>query len=364
MNEIPSTAGHRIVKQISIGFAGAVGGVFAALADMIQKREASAISEVDQVLERVFETELADFNAILLVISLATALSFIFEPETKKKAFYTGAAVLALLMTVVPYNPPKEDFVGKQAATQSRDWTPSNWLRNVIGPGQVSAASPQPQTRELARVFVSITTSDHGDLSDGTATLIRPDRQRASVVRFEGNLVIFTNVEPGSYSLRLESPGYKVFQTEVEARADEPKVIVATLERTVLPLTLLKIFGWTKAPEVRSCSGPVPAQKATNRDEPIAEVVAVQGEVCLARGENWVRLSVGEKLSTNELVRTGQDGHAAIILLSSDTVLNIGSHSEVEISIQPKLHVGDIWIRLHGTGIKIETPAVTAAIRG
>jgi len=78
----------------------AIGAVFSALSDIVQKDKASAIVTLSQ---KIFASSFPPIYVLILVVALAAALCFVFEPETKPKAFYLGASVLALAMTLVPY---------------------------------------------------------------------------------------------------------------------------------------------------------------------------------------------------------------------------------------------------------------------
>ncbi|CCD90721.1 membrane hypothetical protein [Bradyrhizobium sp. ORS 375] len=93
--------------KLSIGLAGAFGGVIAVLGDLIQKQDASAVLVFASTLNRILQLAIATWGWALVLVALAVALCVIFEPDSKPRAFYIGASILALLMTAVPFKLPE-----------------------------------------------------------------------------------------------------------------------------------------------------------------------------------------------------------------------------------------------------------------
>lgn len=122
----------QVSRLTGVGLSAAIGGLVAVLVDLFQKGDASAVFEFTGMVNRAGQ---AIFPLLLgagstwpgipvagvglgLVI-FAIALAYIGEARTRSAAFYSGASVLTVLMTLVPYNTPLQPSgttVNKMAA--------------------------------------------------------------------------------------------------------------------------------------------------------------------------------------------------------------------------------------------------------
>lgn len=94
------------MKTILIGLSALVGGVLAVLADLSQKGDASAIINLGYNLSKVFGLASPATVSTVLILLIAVALALIFDVSSKRQAFYVGASVLSIMMTIVPYKTP------------------------------------------------------------------------------------------------------------------------------------------------------------------------------------------------------------------------------------------------------------------
>lgn len=162
---------------IKIKISALIGSIFCIVADLSQKTEASAIRNLGVTLSEFVEMDYSGGKliALVLVVLGAFALSYIFEPETKPKAFYLGASVLAIMMAVVPYE-RANDFVS----------TPNS-----------------------ERVTVSLSSEDGRKVSDVEMTLWNSQGNRIIArTRFSNSKYTFYQ-DDGNYRLSLYMPGYK-----------------------------------------------------------------------------------------------------------------------------------------------------------
>lgn len=112
-------------------------------------------------------------------------------------------------------------------------------------------------------------------------------------------------------------------------------------------------------------------------------LVSVQGTVEVWRDGRWRLMQAGDALAAGEMVRTGEDSRAAV-LLSSGIQLKLAPNSQVELkSLQPsnssnpgvlsaisqamqnllRLLRGEVWIR-SDQSLEVQTLSATATIRG
>lgn len=156
------------------------------------------------------------------------------------------------------------------------------------------------------------------------------------------------------------------------APAPKPKGFPVA-KRTLLLLSA----GWLAAgglfPATCPASGPLPRPDVV-RD---AEVVSVSGEGWVRfRGEkSWLGAFREQILTAGDLLRTGDYGRMGVLFadgiqirMSRKTTLSIRETREAggKRSTILGLDVGEVWSRSQALpeGLRIETPAATAAIRG
>ena len=84
----------------------AIGGFIAAVADLVQKEEASAVEKITKVSARHLEFAVQPLWILSLLVVLAAALCFVFQPKDRKQSFGIGAGIIAGIMTLTPYKGP------------------------------------------------------------------------------------------------------------------------------------------------------------------------------------------------------------------------------------------------------------------
>jgi hypothetical protein len=95
------------MSTLSVGLSAAIGGIVAMLADFYQKKDASAIYEFTGLVNKYSEQAIPVGAVALGLIVLSVILAYLQEARSRMSAFYAGASVLTVLMTLVPYDAPQ-----------------------------------------------------------------------------------------------------------------------------------------------------------------------------------------------------------------------------------------------------------------
>ena len=221
----------KISNKLKIGASGLVGGTIAALADVVQKQEASAVTKIETVIEtHLLEGgSIPQYTVVLFLALLAVALVFIFGVKTKKTAFFVGASVLSIIATSTPYE-SVPSLIG-------------NSNTSIFRPAVFFAQAEKP---ELSRVDIHLETKNAKPISEVTVSLRRLQSLKAGGIiarsKFiEANFSFYQ--EPGYYVLKIEVPGYQIAEIfltivpEIEAES-----YVIELEPTWVPLSIQRLL--------------------------------------------------------------------------------------------------------------------------
>lgn len=93
-------------KATVIYVCAALGGLIAAIADVVQKEEASAVAKLTSMSARHFGLTMQPLYVLALLVALAVALCMVFQPSDRRQSFGVGMAIIAVIMTVTPYKQP------------------------------------------------------------------------------------------------------------------------------------------------------------------------------------------------------------------------------------------------------------------
>lgn len=118
----------RSLKRAATLFAcAAIGGLCAAVADVVQKDDASAVSKITSVAARNLDLLVKPLWVLMGLVLLAMLLCFVFQPRGRRSSFGIGAGVIATIMTVTPYQQP---LTGLPVAVDGSRWlTPGSGVR-------------------------------------------------------------------------------------------------------------------------------------------------------------------------------------------------------------------------------------------
>ena len=117
-----------ILQRCVFGACGMVGSIVAILGDIQQKGETSAVSSIAKSANVALGINLTTLTWALVLTAIGVALSFIFDPRTKKMAFYAGASVIALVLTATPYQSLPSSPTTSDATTSGAHPGDGTWL--------------------------------------------------------------------------------------------------------------------------------------------------------------------------------------------------------------------------------------------
>lgn len=118
-----------IASRVNDGIGKSVAGLFGILvalaADGIQKGETSALIVATRFVNNNLSLGLPPVAWAGAVVLAAVLLVFIFEPESRRAAFYTGLSLLAVLMTLTPAYQPDPAPILPASAYQPGGFEPA-----------------------------------------------------------------------------------------------------------------------------------------------------------------------------------------------------------------------------------------------
>jgi len=227
---------------VAIGLSGAVGGVVAALADVVQRGKASAIVKIADTMTDALNIAFPVLGVIFLLVGLAVALCCIFEPETKVKAFFVGAGILSIIMTFVPYELPLSLLASRRNDTVVESPREGSLSYNFFRPA-LCFAQPPDETRQLVRVHIQLITNDKRPISEAIVTL--QDSQSGKVIassKFTSSHFHFYQ-PAGDSIIVVEVPGYRIARLKMSLQAgQEEESLVILLKSTWIPLSLQRLL--------------------------------------------------------------------------------------------------------------------------
>jgi hypothetical protein len=209
----------QIARYVTLCLSGMVGAIVAILGDITQKDTASAVIKISTTVNSTLQLGLATIVWAAVLVVLGVALSLIFEPTSKKMAFFVGASVIALIMTATPYEPlPSEPGTGSSLEGGGLI-VPASYAGPIVAaqaaPGlALTVTVSAPPDGQAGAVTLSILDTDSGDrwqqqlnVNPGdtvsqTWSLPAPDRGREIMVRAESSNYQIENrsdtIQPGT----------------------------------------------------------------------------------------------------------------------------------------------------------------------
>jgi hypothetical protein len=185
------------------------------------------------VLRNTLGIPLKPLIVVLLLVAFSVGLCFVFAVDSTKSAFYRGASILAVLMTLVPYKVPPSIPTSPDEATSG-----SSRIDEVIVPAVFAQTREEPAQKY--RIDVHLTTPGGKKVSSAIYTLIDP-ATKGVIARsnIHGNDFSFY-VTGQNYVLRVEMPGYRI--TERQLSVHSPQSLTIALSPTSIPLSLQRVW--------------------------------------------------------------------------------------------------------------------------
>ena len=196
-----------VLIKVTLILSALIGGILCVFADLIQKTDASAILLIGSKLEKIFQVNSPELLTIIIILLIASSLPLIFESKTKRGAFYAGGSVLAILMTITPYNVPPE----------------------------------LKKTPNSVEINLSISTED-GALNDNVIVTIKSGPTIVGRSRMSGSQLRFY-LDDGSYNLIVELPGYMTETRSLSVKeGNSPQSIFIKLKKSSKPLFIQRVL--------------------------------------------------------------------------------------------------------------------------
>ena len=252
-----------------IFFSGVVGGIVAVLADIMMKENASAIRKIHEAAINVLELSwFKPYMAAFIIIGLAVAMCLIFleEMDTAPKAFYLGASILAIIMTLTPYKSPSNTLFISPSPSRPQDTSEEHSWLDLLAPSTAFAFDAtvdmpwlsDDYVHELSRrprltIRIIVDASQEERLADGATNMwVRIKDPRTGATHKSAQVtVLFPPLSPsfnealedrakwvgtyeawiftaldGEYVVDLEIPGFRIEKKRTHIRYEkfpEPK---------------------------------------------------------------------------------------------------------------------------------------------
>jgi len=227
----PESKATKALLALSTG----IGALVAVLADVVQKEQASAVATIANSISRTLRIDFDAIWAVILIVAVAASLSIVFEPQTKQRAFYLGTSVLAMLLTVVPYELPP-GFASGTSAPSPHAAVPSE------GRLLRFAAYMRSQQDPAARVSLVLASQRGQGVSGAVVTLLSlPGRAVVAQARTETDTLSFSQ-PAGSYLVRVEAPGYAILEHNLTLSAGSSSTVRLELRPSWVPLGIQRLF--------------------------------------------------------------------------------------------------------------------------
>lgn len=236
---------HRrsILGRSALYACAAAGGLMAAIADVVQKEEASAVVKMTSASAQFMKMTMEPIWILGLIIVLSAVLCFVFQPQGRKQSFGIGIGVIAAIMTATPFKPPPTGLPGGGQAEAAAPAQPVRWagaepafVMLVDGGRKPKGKAPISQKSR-----VLFTLSDAPSLPmDVSISLFDP----ASGEQYRQTATLSRET---TYHLRFEidkvKPGAPVIYTiDVNGYRSEIKEVVMASDMQTVPLRLEDIL--------------------------------------------------------------------------------------------------------------------------
>jgi PEGA domain len=236
-------------QTLALASCGMLGGLVGGFTDLMQKGHASGIKKIATTVHNQLGIAFPALAALVVVAAMAGVLCFVFEWNTKKKAFLSGLGVISVLTTGVPHTPAPAEFPANGGATNAAGTSSSLWDHLVP---RAFAAGPTTgsRSRELTPVTLRLHASKPTDDVREVTVTVRDRHNPWNVVRRifpkladkEAKETFIREVSlpipPGDYSITIEMHGFTITERAVKVEAGQPQALKVVLEPSMVPLFL------------------------------------------------------------------------------------------------------------------------------
>jgi hypothetical protein len=230
------------LSTLGVAFSSAIGAFVAILSDLVQKKDASALLALSNVMRDYFWRGFTPFAGMCLLLAISVIIAFIFKADTAQRAFVRGLAIVSLIMLGTPYNPPHTLLQAPPGRLAT-----GGTAFEAIPPGSYFSASSRGFAQSspappLLPVHVQLDTNNRRPVSDLTITLYDPSTLKAigSLKSATEEFTFFTNA--GDYLLRVVVPGYSIVTDKLHVQSGRRNLVKITLHATWVPIAIQRFF--------------------------------------------------------------------------------------------------------------------------
>ncbi|MGA8763115.1 MAG: hypothetical protein WB562_09645 [Candidatus Sulfotelmatobacter sp.] len=226
-----------ITQRIFLGLSAGTGGLLSVWSDIAQKPDANDIDHLQLAVGKVLGVTTYPWVIALTLIVIAVGVSFIFAAESNKKAFYTGASVLAMTMTLAPYRIP-DPLNMAPAPTRAAAGTDDGWWDRFVIPPVVFAQNGQAAAHD-SPVDVHLQTDDKKPVTSAIFSLIDSNNGQV-IARSKVQTSDFTFYAPNRpCTLRVQVDGYTIAERSLNPA---PRTLTIPLTASAVPVGIQRLF--------------------------------------------------------------------------------------------------------------------------
>jgi PEGA domain len=237
-------------QTLALASCGMLGGLVGGFTDLMQKGHASGIKKIATTVHNQLGVAFPALAALVVVAAMAGVLCFVFEWNTKKKAFLSGLGVISVLTTGVPHTPAPAEFPANGADNTRPTGTSGSLWDHLVPRAFAAGPTTGSRSRELTPVTLRLHASKPTDEVREVTVTVR-DRQNPSniVRRIFPKLTdreakeafireVSLRIPPGDYSITIEMHGFTITERVVKVEAGQPQALKVVLEPSMVPLFL------------------------------------------------------------------------------------------------------------------------------
>ncbi len=228
---------------------GMLGAILAVLSDLIQKNEAAATLKIAYTIQTTLAIAFSNLMAAILLVMLGAALCLVFEAKTKKSAFYVGASILTIIMTVTPYESPPSlnshlpNNINREPNAEDAWHTLLNPTATFALNQDTTRAAKKDTTEKFSKVSVRLRTDNKEPILNEVLVSLREFKSKKIVgeSKFIGDNFEFTH-QPGEYEIIIEVRGYRTEKQLLQLEPEQTKSLEIIMKASGLPLFLQRLL--------------------------------------------------------------------------------------------------------------------------
>lgn len=215
---------------------GSLGAIVATLAEIAAKQEVSVTVKLREALVEHAALAIEPFYVIGFFVFLGAVMTFVSQTRNYYKAFYAGASILTIFMTMIPTGLPPTPTASTLTAPEK-----PLAFRGAAPQRTAKLATSKAPSAPNPRVDVTVATQDRKRVSQVIMTLRDQRGRLTSKGRFRSGRFVFSQ-PPGTYRVVIDVPGYRSQTKIVKLKAGQRESLRFRLQPTWQPVVLQRLF--------------------------------------------------------------------------------------------------------------------------